>query len=74
MGFLLLIQERDKYVPIYEVQWSRSLYWIEVHGIPIEGFIEENIMKIGSKIEDVVGLEKQVVNSIVERSFLHIRV
>lgn len=74
MGFLLLIQEREEYVPICEVQWRRSLYWIQVHGIPIEGFTEENIVKIRSRIGDVEEFEMSIVNGVVVRRFLPIRV
>lgn len=74
MGFLLLIQEREDFIPIKEIQWKWSLYWIQVHGIPIEGFTVENIVKIDLKIGEVIEFENPIVNRIVVRSFLRIRV
>lgn len=34
-------------MPISEVSRKRIMYWIRVHGIPLEGFTNENILKIG---------------------------
>lgn len=74
LGFLLMIQERLSFEPIAEVQWRMSPYWIQIHGIFIEGFTDDNILKIGSRIGEVLEFERPIVNNVVVRSFLRIKI
>lgn len=61
-------------MPINEVAWNQSLYWIKIHRIHLEGFMKENMLKIGAKIREVAEYESPIVNGVITRSFLHIRV
>lgn len=74
LGFLLIVQERSPYVPINEMQWRLSPYWIQIHGLPIEGFTESNILKIGARFGEVMEYECPIVNNVIVRSFFRIRV
>lgn len=74
MGFLMIVQERRQFEPISEVLWKFCPYWVQIHGIPIEGFTEENILRIGARIGVVEEYERPIVNGVVMRSFLRIRV
>lgn len=74
LSYLLIVQERALFVSICDLLWNRSPYWIQIHGIPIEGFTDENILKIGARIGEVIEYERPIVNGVVVRYFLRIRV
>lgn len=74
LGFLLIVQERLPFVPMCDFQWKRCLYWIEIHGIPVEGFTDDNILKIGAKIGEVIEYDQSIVNGVVVKCFMRIKV
>lgn len=41
-GILLLIQEWNSFLPINEVKWCFSPYWIQFHGMPFGGLSCKN--------------------------------
>lgn len=74
LGFLLLIQERMPFEPIREVKWKLCPYWIQIHGLPIKGFTESNILKIGARFGEIMEYERPVIKNVIVRSFMRIMV
>lgn len=74
LGHLLQLQFWHSFLPLHDVQWILSPFWVQMHGIPIEGLSVKNGQLLGQKIGEVVGVEKPIVNGRLVRSFLRARV
>lgn len=73
-GILLVIQEWCPMLPINEIQWNFSPFWIQFHGMSLGGLSCKNAGILGSRIGDILEVEDPVVNGRVMRDFLRARV
>ncbi|KAF7806998.1 putative N-acetyltransferase [Senna tora] len=74
MGYLISLQRWVLEVTIHEVSYDYSPFWIQIHGVPLQGYSEENAIKIAKKIGEVLNVENPIVDNKIIRGFLHVRV
>lgn len=51
-----------------------SPYWIQLHGLPLEGFTMKNVLRIGRRFDEVVAIEDPVLDGKILRNFARVRV
>lgn len=59
---------------IHEVNFTFCPFWIQMHGVPLEGFSLTNARKIASKVGKVDEVEDPLVGNKIIRGFLRARV
>ena len=50
MGFLLMLEKWTPRLMLKELGLNLSPYWVQLHGLPLEGFSVKNILKLGDKL------------------------
>lgn len=61
-------------ISIHEVMYSYSPFWIQIHGVPLEGFSEENARRIAGKVGEVEKVENPIWNNQIVRGFMRAKV
>ncbi|KAF7834622.1 TMV resistance protein N-like [Senna tora] len=75
MGFLLNIQPwRPMKSVEEEVEASFCEFWVQFHGLPVEGMSIKNIAKLGEKVWIVLEIEDPWVKGAIVRSFVRARI
>lgn len=69
-GSLRILKEWDPSLTFDEVDLTRATYWIQIHGLPLEVFGNENALLIGNKIGK--GIEADNVE--LHRPYLRLKV
>lgn len=59
---------------VYEVDYSRVGFHIQIHGVPLEGFTTNNAARIASKVGEVIKVENPIVEHKIIKGFLRARV
>lgn len=57
MGSLLCLHRWTPELSIHEIDFSYSPFWIQIHGVPLEGFSVQNATKIASRVGEVEKVE-----------------
>lgn len=69
-GSLMVLKEWQSKATINDVDLSHTLFWIQIHGLPLKGLAKENALWIGSKI----GKMQAVDDTNGNRLFLRVQV
>ncbi|KAI9075750.1 hypothetical protein K1719_042236 [Acacia pycnantha] len=73
-GCLLNLLERSRFKSFDEFDFSRGLFWIQLHNVPLEALCLENATRIGSHVGKVIIAEDPFYNGRYLRNFLRARV
>lgn len=74
LGSLLCLHRWTPEFTLHEIDFSYSPFWIQIHGVPLEGISKENARKIASKIGEVEVVEDPFVGYKLARGFMRARV
>lgn len=74
MNQLLNIQRWIPEASVFEVDFSRVPFWVQLHGMPYGTMKIRNVSKIGEQIGQVVEVENPMVDGCMVRSFMRVRV
>lgn len=58
----------------HETRLEECGFWVQFHGLPLEGFSESNAVKLGGKVGKVMAFENHVEEGKIGRSFIRVRV
>lgn len=74
LGHLLLLDIWKPKLTLEEVELSWSPYWAQFHGLPLEGFFVNNIIKLPGRLGKVLVVEDPFVDGKVVRNFVRAKV
>lgn len=75
MGFLLVVQIWKPLLTTREVDFNSSPYWVQFHGVPLEGMRRNNVQNIGARVGDVIAFEDpKVEGGGIARGFIRAKV
>lgn len=74
LGSLLCLYRWVPELSIHEVNFTFCPFWIQMHGVPLEGFSIANAKKIASMVGKVDEVEDPLVGNKIVRGFLRARV
>ncbi|KAI8025162.1 hypothetical protein LOK49_LG02G00868 [Camellia lanceoleosa] len=74
MGNMLILQPLVTGLPVAEMDFSRSPFWVQVHGLLVEKLTKANGELIGSKIGKLIRVEAHYEGLLLYRNFLRVRV
>lgn len=57
-----------------DLRWNLCPFWIPLHGIPLGGMTCNNVVAMGGKVGKVLEYEKPIVNGMIFREFLRVKV
>lgn len=73
-GALLIMQEWNTMLTLEDLRWNLCPFWIQLHGVPLGGMTCKNVVVMGGKVGKVLEYEKPIVNGMVMREFLRVKV
>lgn len=59
---------------MHEIEYSNTPYWIQIHGMPLEFFLKQNAIRVGSKIGEVIEAKDPFDGTTINMGFLRVRV
>ena len=59
---------------INELDFSHSLYWIQIHDLPPDYLNVRNAKQIGDRLEDILAVEDPMEGNCLLKSYLRVRV
>ncbi|KAJ1392993.1 Zinc finger, CCHC-type [Sesbania bispinosa] len=74
MGHLLSLQCWVPEASVYEIDFSRTSFWIQIHGLPLDMMSTGNAARIMSKVGEVMEVENPCAEGNLLRTFIRIRV
>lgn len=74
MNQILSLQAWDPEVAVAEVDFSFVPFWVQIHGLPMGATTVANASKIMGKVATVLEVEDLMVDGVVLRSFMRVRV
>lgn len=74
LGSLLCLHRWTPEFTLHEIEFTHSLFWIQIHGVPLEGISKENARRIASKAGEVEEVEDPFVGYKLARGFMRARV
>lgn len=69
LGHLLVLNRWSELITFDEINWSKTPLWVQFHGIPFKGMTENNLLKMSSKVGELLADEDPFLNDDVTRSF-----
>jgi hypothetical protein len=73
-GALLVLQPWPQYLTYDEVNLNSCVFWVQVHGLPLQNMTTVNAIKIGKFIGTVLGVENGELLGIICNHHLRIKV
>lgn len=74
LGCLLVVEKWKPLLTLKEIELKWSPYWVQLHGLPLEGFSVKNIVRIAGRFGKVLAVEDPFVEGKVTRIFARARV
>lgn len=74
LGSLLCLHRWVPEFSIHEVDYSFSPFWIQMHGVPLEGMSMANATKMAAMVGEIKEIEDPVVGNKLVRGFLRAKV
>lgn len=74
LGSLLCLRRWVPEFTVFEIPFVQCPFWIQIHGVPLEGISKENATKIGSKLGEVLDVEEPIAEKRITRDFMRVRV
>lgn len=74
LGSLLCLHRWVPKFSIHEVDYNFSPFWIQVHGVPLEGMSLANAQRIAEKVGEVEEVEDPLIGNKIVRGFLRAKV
>lgn len=74
LGHVLILKQWNSHVPIHEVDFTHTPYWIQIEGLPLDLFSYQNVVRIGSTLGEVLDAEEPFNGTLINRSFLRVKV
>ncbi|KAI7993273.1 Uncharacterized protein LOK49_LG11G00768 [Camellia lanceoleosa] len=74
MGHLLILQPLEAGLPILDIQFTWCLFWVQIHGLPLENMTKANGEIIGNKLGRLLCVEAHYEGLLLYPNFLRIRV
>ncbi|KAF7835731.1 reverse transcriptase [Senna tora] len=72
LGYMLVIQKWRVDMAFHEVDLGVSPIWIQIHGLPLEGFNKKNAENLGRRVGDVFAVEDPLAGKKVCGCFLRV--
>ncbi|KAJ1426339.1 Zinc finger, CCHC-type [Sesbania bispinosa] len=74
MGYLTSLQFWIPEASIFEIDFSITSFWAQIHGLPLDIINTSNAAKIMGKFGDVLEVENPMVSGILARTFIRVSV
>ncbi|KAJ1415409.1 Zinc finger, CCHC-type [Sesbania bispinosa] len=74
MGHIVSLQCWVPEVSLYEIDFGRTSFWVQLHGLPLDAFNTTNAAKIMSKFGEVMEVENPLVEGKLLKTFIRVRV
>lgn len=73
MGHILSLQYWIPEVAAAEVDYSRVSFWVQLHGMPLGTMTSANVVKLMTRVGEVIEVENPLVEGILLRSYMRVR-
>jgi hypothetical protein len=73
-GHPLILKHWDKSMSLVELDFSESIYWVQVHNLPLELMTSQNAAIIGNQLGKFLGTEENGLSAPQRKDFLRIKV
>ncbi|KAH7522393.1 hypothetical protein FEM48_Zijuj07G0133500 [Ziziphus jujuba var. spinosa] len=67
----LVLREWSAEVAVRDIDFNRSLFWVQIHGLPLQYMTRENAMKIGGLFKEVLQCEHSSRTNIIGHGRAH---
>ncbi|KAF7815390.1 reverse transcriptase [Senna tora] len=74
LGRLLIVKPWSPEIAASDLDLDSCLFWVQLHGLPLEGISVGNAVKLGSVAGRVVAVEDPFENGKISRTFVRVRV
>lgn len=74
LGSLLCLHRWTPEFTVHEIDFTYSPFWIQIHGVPLDGISKENARRIASKVGEVEEVEDPFMGYKLARGFMRARV
>lgn len=73
-GFHMVLKEWLPGLSIHEVQLNTSVFWVQVHGLPLEMLTNQNAEHIGKVLGNLIEVDKASIFGVALRRYLRVKV
>lgn len=73
LGSLLCLQRWVPEFTMFEIPFVHCPFWIQIHGVSLEGISKENAARIGSKLGEVLAVKEPIADKRITQGFMRVR-
>lgn len=74
MSHLMSTQVWDPQISVYEIDFNKVTFWVQLHGLPLELMTTSNVAKVAALLREVLEVENPKVDGKLLRSFFRTKV
>lgn len=68
----MVFKQWEPHMVLDEVSFKTAVFWVQVHGLPLNRMGEANTKYIGLKLRKLLELDSNEYLDVLKRSFLHL--